>query len=167
MTRQQYEALSAPFREEGRKRILLGANRGVTWLCYAAYPVLLITLALLRDQRFFWALGVPAVSFVLLSLVRSRLNFPRPYQVLDITPLIHKETQGKSMPSRHVFSIFMIAMTLLWVLPWAGGVLLVLGAALGCIRVIGGVHFPRDVAVGAAAGVFCGVAGFWVLPALF
>ena len=45
--------------------------------------------------------------------------------------------------------------------------LLVLGAALGCIRVIGGVHFPRDVAVGAAAGVFCGVAGFWVLPALF
>lgn len=167
MTRQQYEALSAPFREEGRKRILLGANRGVTWLCYAAYPVLLIALALFRDERFFWALGVPAVSFGALSLVRSKLNFPRPYEMLEIQPLIPKDTRGKSMPSRHVFSIFVIAMTFLWVLPWAGVVLLILGALLGLVRVVGGVHFPRDVLVGAACGVGCGLAGYWGLAPLF
>lgn len=167
MTRQQYEVLSAPFRPEKRKKILLGANRGVTWLCYGVYPVLLMALALLRDGRFFWALGVPAVSFAVLSLVRSKLNFPRPYQVLDIDPLIHKETRGKSMPSRHVFSIFVIAMTFLWVLPWAGVVLLVLGALLGLVRVVGGVHFPRDVLVGAACGIFCGLAGYWGLAPLF
>lgn len=167
MTRQQYEAISAPFRGEKRKSILLGANRAVTWLCYAAYPVLLIALALLRDRRFFWALGVPAVSFAVLSLVRSKLNFPRPYQVLEITPLILKNTQGKSMPSRHVFSIFVSAMTFLWVLPWAGVILLALGALLGLVRVIGGVHFPRDVLVGAACGVLCGLVGYWGLARLF
>lgn len=167
MTRQQYEALSAPFREEKRKKILLGANRGATWLCYGVYPVLLLWLALGKDSRFFWALGVPAVSFLLLSLVRSKLNFPRPYQLLGFVPLIPKDTQGKSMPSRHVFSIFVIAMTFLWVLPWAGVVLLVLGALLGLVRVIGGVHFPRDVLVGAACGVFCGLAGYWGLAPLF
>lgn len=167
MTRQQYEAISAPFREEKRRKILLGANRGVTWLCYAAYPVLLLCLALGRDSRFFWALGVPAVSFVLLSLVRSKLNFPRPYQVLDFVPLIPKDTQGKSMPSRHVFSIFVIAMTFLWVLPWAGVIMLALGALLGLVRVVGGVHFPRDVLVGAACGVGCGLAGYWCLAQLF
>lgn len=167
MTAQQYRALSAPFRGGRRERALLAVNKALTWLCYAVYPVLLIVLALGRDGRFWPALGVPAVSFALVSLVRRGINAPRPYEALDIQPIIQKDTQGKSMPSRHVFSIFMIAMTLLWVLPWAGGVLLILGAALGCIRVIGGVHFPRDVAVGAAAGVFCGVAGFWVLPALF
>ena len=167
MTRGQYEAISAPFRDEKRRKILLGANRAVTWLCYAAYPVLLIALALLRDQRFFWALGVPAVSFGALSLVRSKLNFPRPYQVLDIVPLIHKETRGKSMPSRHVFSIFVIAMTFLWVLPWAGVVMLALGALLGLVRVVGGVHFPRDVLVGAACGVCCGLVGYWGLAPLF
>lgn len=167
MTRQQYEALSAPFRGEKRKKLLLGCNRGVTWLCYAAYPVLLLWLALGRDGRFFWALGVPAVSFMLLSLVRSKLNFPRPYQVLDIQPLIPKDTRGKSMPSRHVFSIFVIAMTCLWVAPWAGVVLLVLGALLGLVRVIGGVHFPRDVLVGAGCGVAGGLLGYWVLAPLF
>ena len=38
-----------------------------------------------------------------------------------------------------------------------------LGAALACVRVIGGVHFPRDVLVGAAVGILAGVIGFYVL----
>lgn len=167
MTAGQYEALSAPFRGGWRQRALLGANRVLTGLCYAAYPVLLIALALGRDGRFWPALAVPAASFLLVSLARRAINAPRPYEVLDIDPIIHKDTRGKSMPSRHVFSIFMIAMTFLWVLPWAGAALLALGALLGCVRVIGGVHFPRDVIAGAAAGVCCGLAGLWGLPALF
>lgn len=167
MTAGQYRALSAPFRGGRREKALLAVNRALTGLCYAAYPVLLIALALGRDGRFWPALLVPAVSFALVSLVRRGINAPRPYEALDIQPIIQKDTQGKSMPSRHVFSIFMIAMTFLWVLPWAGGVLLGLGALLGCIRVVGGVHFPRDVIAGAAAGVFCGAVGFWALPALF
>ena len=137
--------------------------QAATWGCYLAYPLLLLVLALQRDGRFFRSLLVPAVSFAALSLVRRALNFRRPYEVLDIDPIIQKDTKGKSMPSRHVFSIFVIAMTFLWIVPWLGVVLLVLGAALACVRVIGGVHFPRDVLVGAAVGILAGVIGFYVI----
>ena len=163
MTARQYARLSAPFRQPARRKALLAANRAATWGCYLAYPLLLLVLALQRDGRFFRSLLVPAVSFAVLSLVRRALNFRRPYEVLDIDPIIHKDTKGKSMPSRHVFSIFVIAMTFLWIVPWLGVVLLVLGAALACVRVIGGVHFPRDVLVGAAVGILAGVIGFYVI----
>ena len=34
---------------------------------------------------------------------------------------------------------------------------------LGVLRVIGGVHEPRDVIAGALAGILCGVLGYYVL----
>ena len=97
-------------------------------------------------------------------MVRDRLNAKRPYEVLDIQPIITKNTKGHSMPSRHVFSMFVIAMAFLWVLPWAGALLLCFGAALALVRVIGGVHFPRDVIAGALVGIVSGILGFWVIP---
>lgn len=164
MTAQQYRRLSAPFRPERRRKALLTLNKALTLLGYLLYPALLAGLALQRDGRLLRAILVPGISFVLVSLVRKGLNFPRPYEALDIAPLIHKDTHGKSMPSRHVFSLFAIAMTWLWILPPAGAVLLALGAVMAAIRVIGGVHFPRDVLAGAAAGILAGILGFWVIP---
>ncbi len=164
MTREQYERLSAPFRGEKTARLLCAANRLLTYFCYMLYPVLLIWLAARLDGRFWKALLVPGISFVLLTLVRKRLNFPRPYEVLDIHPIIKKDTQGKSMPSRHVFSMFVIGATYLWILPPAGGLLLVLGVLLAGIRVIGGVHFPRDVLAGGAAGLLAGLIGYVLIP---
>lgn len=163
MTAEQYRRLSAPFRRENRRRALLGINRGLTYGCYAAYPLLLAVLAVQRDGRFWRALLVPGISFLLVSLVRRWINAPRPYEVLEIDPLIHKDTRGKSLPSRHVFSMFVIAMTFLWILPPLGAVLLVCGGVLGAVRVIGGVHYLRDVLAGAAAGVAAGLLGFYVV----
>ena len=164
MTKEQYERLSAPFRGERKEKNLCAANRLLTRFCYVLYPLLLIWLGVQGDNRFWKALLVPAVSFVLLSLMRSRLNFPRPYQVLDITPIIKKDTQGKSMPSRHAFSIFVIAATFLWILPPLGIFLMILGVLLAAVRVIGGVHFPRDVLVGAAVGLLAGLVGYIIIP---
>ena len=63
---------------------------------------------------------VPAVSFVLVSFFRKVYNAKRPYEIYDFKPLIEKDTKGKSFPSRHVFSIFVIGSSLLWVYPYAG-----------------------------------------------
>lgn len=164
MTSRQYEALSAPFRSETGKRILNQVNFLMTRLCYVAYPVSLIVLGVWRDERLLRAVLVPAISFVLLSVFRKWINAPRPYQVLDIRPLIRKDTQGKSFPSRHVFSVFVIAMTFLWLLPPLGAVFLAMGVVLAACRVIGGVHWPRDVAVGALVGIVSGIIGFWMIP---
>ena len=39
----------------------------------------------------------------------------------------------------------------------------VLTALLAALRVLGGVHYVRDVAAGAAMGVLCGLLGFFIL----
>jgi membrane-associated phospholipid phosphatase len=112
-----------------------------------------------------YALLVPGISFVLVSVFRRIVNAPRPYEVFDGVPVIAKDTLGKSFPSRHAFSIFIIGMAFCACCPlaWAGPVILVLGVALAVIRVIAGVHFPRDVIAGALAGILLGYVGFWLI----
>ena len=77
--------------------------------------------------------------------------------MFEIAPLISKETKGKSFPSRHVFSAFMIGMTFLFVIKPFGILILAAGTVMAYIRVVGGVHFPKDTAAGALLGVLCGM----------
>lgn len=100
---------------------------------------------------------VPAVSFVLVSVFRKVYNAKRPYEVYDFKPLIEKDTKGKSFPSRHVFSIFVIGSSLLWLYPYAGVLVCVMGCGLAVVRVVTGVHFPKDVVAGAVVGIVCGI----------
>ena len=53
-------------------------------------------------------LAIPGISFVAVSIFRKCYNAKRPYEIYDFKPLIPKDTIGKSFPSRHVFSIFVI-----------------------------------------------------------
>ena len=164
MTKLLYEKISDPFRASARRVIWLNQlNRILTLSVYIAYPLSLIILFYLRDPRLLRCIEVPAVSFVLLSTFRKCFNAKRPYEVLDIQPLIRKDTKGKSFPSRHVFSMFIIAMSFFYLIPILGIVLFVFGMILGTIRVIGGVHFPRDVIAGALIGVVCGTIGFYLV----
>ena len=59
-------------------------------------------------------LAIPGISFVAVSIFRKCYNAKRPYEIYDFKPLIPKDTIGKSFPSRHVFSIFVIGTTLLY-----------------------------------------------------
>ncbi|MCF0142167.1 MAG: phosphatase PAP2 family protein [Parasporobacterium sp.] len=92
---------------------------------------------------------IPGVSFILVSLFRKALSAKRPYEVYDFKPVLDKDTVGKSFPSRHVFSIFMISMVYLQV-SLVGALLIgVMGLILALVRVLTGVHFVRDVIAGA------------------
>ena len=162
MTREQYERWSAPLRSPRGEAGLNRLNFILTRLCYVAYPLALLWLALNRDRRGIPALVIPAVSFLAVSVFRSVYNAPRPYELLDIRPLIHKDKKGKSFPSRHVFSVFIIAMTFLWLFPPLGAVFLAVGVLLAACRVLGGVHFPRDVIAGALVAIVAGLI-YWIL----
>ena len=105
-------------------------------------------------------LFIPASSFVILSLLRKKINAPRPYEEWDIKPLLDRDSPGQSMPSRHVFSATIISMACLHASLSAGVILLVLSALLGLVRVLGGVHFPKDVVVGYICGLVWGVIFF-------
>ena len=103
---------------------------------------------------------IPASGFVILSLLRKKINAPRPYEEWTIKPLLDRDSPGQSMPSRHVFSATIISMACLHTSLSVGIILLVLSALLGLARVLGGVHFPKDVVVGYICGLAWGVIFF-------
>jgi membrane-associated phospholipid phosphatase len=165
LTKEAYERMTRMVRTNpGRVVALNLANKSIARAVYLAYPMLIVYLAFNNDERLWKAIVGPGISFVLVSLFRSRMNKPRPYEVLGITPLISKDTKGKSFPSRHVFSIFVIATVFCHISLPIGVVLMVAGALLAAIRVVGGVHFPGDVIAGAAIGILSGIAGFILVP---
>ncbi len=159
MTKEQYERWSAPFRkEQGRVKFLKTADKLITGTVFVSYPVLLLYLFLQEKYRqLCFSIFIPAGSFLLISLFRSVYSAKRPYEMFEISPLISKETKGKSFPSRHVFSAFMIGMTFLFVIKPFGILILAAGTVMAYIRVVGGVHFPKDTAAGALLGVLCGM----------
>ena len=99
---------------------------------------------------------ISATGFVILSLLRKKINAPRPYEEWDIKPLLDRDSPGQSMPSRHVFSANIISMACLHANLSVGFILLILSAILSLVRVLGGVHYPKDVLVGYACGLVWG-----------
>ncbi|WP_173283309.1 MULTISPECIES: phosphatase PAP2 family protein [unclassified Streptococcus] len=143
-------------------RLLRAFNRFMTVVMPMIYLTLLATTYLQEGlgKKIWIYLFVPASGFVILSLLRKKINAPRPYEVWDITPLLDRDSLGQSMPSRHVFSATIISMACLHASLSVGVILLVFSALLGLVRVLGGVHFPKDVVVGYICGLVWGVLFF-------
>ncbi len=161
MNEKTYKKITAPIRKYSNgKNIINLINKLYTSIVYLIYHLFLFKLGFDRDIRFWKLLLVPGISFVFLSIFRKLINLPRPYELLDIDPIIYKDTKGKSFPSRHVFSAFVIAMTLYYISKAIGIFLIFLGMIISIIRVVGGVHFPRDVLAGAIIGIFSGIIGW-------
>ena len=137
-------------------------NRMMTVLMPVAYLALLGTSLISKGtgQALYTYILVPAFGFVLLTLVRKWINQPRPYETWEIIPLLDKDSSGNSMPSRHVFSATIISMACFHASLPVGLILLVLSALLGLVRVLGGVHYPKDVLVGYVCGLLWGILFF-------
>ena len=67
------------------------------------------------------------------------------------------------MPSRHVFSCAVIAMCVLSLSVPAGIVCLLFALILCVIRILGGVHYPRDVIAGLIIGILAGCVLFIII----
>ena len=165
MNEQQLRRTYTWFRAQpGRISALRGVNAVCTYGTAAAFLGVCADLALRRDPTL-WRLGLTCgVPFAALSAARRRINAPRPYEVYGLEPLIPKKSRGESFPSRHVFSIFVIAGSLLYVRPPLGTALLALGVLLAAVRVVSGMHFLKDVLAGAIIGVISAVIGFSLIP---
>ena len=137
-------------------------NRFMTVVMPIVYLTLLATTYLqegLAKQVGIY-LFIPASGFVILSFLRKKINAPRPYEVWEIVPLLDRDSPGQSMPSRHVFSATIISMACLHASLSVGVILLVFSALLGLVRVLGRVHFPKDVVIGYICGLVWGVIFF-------
>jgi len=143
-------------------RLLRAFNRFMTVVMPIVYLTLLTTIYFREGfgKQVLIYVFIPASGFVILSLLRKKINAPRPYEVWEIIPLLDKDSSGNSMPSRHVFSATIISMACLHASLTIGIIWLVLSAFLGLVRVLGGVHYPKDVLVGYACGLLWGILFF-------
>ena len=142
--------------------LLRAFNRFMTVVIPIIYLILLVITYLQEGlgKQVWIYLFIPASGFVILSLLRKKINAPRPYEVWEIVPLLDRDSPGQSMPSRHVFSATIISMACLHASLIVGFILLILSVFLGLVRVLGGVHYPKDVLVGYACGLVWGVIFF-------
>ena len=142
--------------------LLKSFNRLMTVVMPIVYLTLLVTTYLQQGfgKQVLIYVCIPASGFVILSFLRKKINAPRPYEEWDIKPLLDRDSPGQSMPSRHVFSATIISMACLHASLSVGVILLVLSALLGLVRVLGGVHYPKDVVVGYMCALVWGVIFF-------
>ena len=111
-------------------------------LIYIASTLFLIVN---KNRNILLFLAVPASNFIFISVLRKIINTPRPYDIFDYDPII-KHSSGKSFPSRHTSSAFIIAFSYFYLghIYW-GLFMSIIAILIGLSRVICGVHFPKDV----------------------
>ena len=170
MTKENYIKMTQPFRDNAElAKGIHRANKLCTLTMYLVYPILLAYLFFFAKYSSYFsfkkALFLPAVSFVVLSVVRKLINRPRPYEKFEVPPVIKKDTKGQSFPSRHVFSATLIAMTFLLMSPWSwlGVIFLFVSIALAIVRVVSGVHFISDVIAGILVAVLAAFVGYLLI----
>ena len=142
--------------------LLRSFNRFMTVVMPMIYLTLLATTYLQQGlgKQVLMYVFVPATGFVILSFLRKKINAPRPYEEWTIKPLLDRDSPGQSMPSRHVFSATIISTACLHASLSVGMICLTLSAFLGLVRVLGGVHYPKDVVVGYMYALVWGVLFF-------
>lgn len=164
MTQETYIKITEKIRSTHYgERIIVFINRLLTDIVYISFLVLLFYLALHRDKDMVKIVMVTGISFVMVSVIRHFINAERPYTKYEFIPLVQKEKKGDSMPSRHVFSAFVIGMVFMYINITLGTIILIIGCLMAVIRVIVGVHFPRDVIAGAVIGILSGIIGFYLI----
>lgn len=178
MTSERYRALRSWLEAHpAAKRCVVLLDHWLPLVPFVCYPVLLCLLNV-RLFRLFGAqrqaaldlmaeiahsILVPGLVFWSGTLLRDRLNRPRPYEQPGFEPLVRKETAGHSFPSRHALSAAVLTMVWLYFYPAVGCVMAVITVLICAGRVLTGVHFVRDVLWGAALGFLLGYAGMWLL----
>ncbi len=141
---------------------LKNVNQILTLTGYILYPLILVFLFWNKDQRLLCYIIIPGIAFFLVSIFRKMYNQPRPYEALDINPLVPRDKAGQSFPSRHLFSYYLIGILVFSLFPALGIFVLILGIFLAYARVIFGVHFPKDVLIGSLLGIISGILTVWL-----
>lgn len=165
MTEKNYRKICEWFNQnEKRIEIFRFVYKILPYFIVVGYLVVLgVELFEGQFERILRILLVPAITFLLCTVMRKVFDKKRPYEVLDITPIIKKDKKGQSFPSRHMVSAGVIIVSSFYVNDIVGIVMLVVGFLIGIIRPIAGVHFIKDVVVGFLMGIVCGILGFYII----
>ena len=164
MSGKQYTAmLQFCCKTKYRKDTVLRFCKRTPRILAGIYVCVLIFLVMIKDTSMIVFAVVPIIDFIFITVLRFLFNKPRPFEVYPIAPLI-KHKKGKSCPSRHTSSAFIIGMACLYIHIPLGILTLCMACIVGVTRVLCGLHFISDVLLGAGISIVLGVIGFYVLP---
>lgn len=167
MKEEQYKFLSEFFTAtKSRSNTLKAMHDILPAIMMLFYPMQLLYLLFtegFKSEIFLKVMLIPLSVLVLVTAMRYIINAKRPYEVYDYTPAVKKDTKGKSFPSRHTASAFIIALAFLYVDIKVGVVMIAIAIAIGITRVLSGAHFIRDVIGGALISILIGSICFFIL----
>ena len=139
-----------------RKRIIKIIDMIATLFIMIAYVCLIMHAVnkAIHATDFVALLFVPFLSLFVATVLQMAIDRPRPFSEsgANITPLYKRSDEGKSFPSRHMTSAFVIATVSLPHLPILGAALYVFAILLGYARFSIGWHYPSDLIGGAVLG---------------
>lgn len=136
------------------KNFCVYLNKIITYFIFIFYPLFLCYLVYIKNKNAIYYILFPFVFFIILSVFRRFFNSQRPYEKYNAGPITSNAKSGKSFPSRHVFSAFIIAFMMFDFNLSLGLNFLSLAFILACLRVLCGVHFIKDVLSGAGFALF-------------
>lgn len=160
MRREHYEACAAFIQKTpARRRFFIGADRYLAWVTASLYALMLLFVWRHRREWLADALWIPAAVLVSVTLLRLLFRQPRPFERLHFEPIV-AHRGGASFPSRHAASSAAIA-CLGWMLWWPFGIVASLVAvAVSTLRVVLGIHQPKDVIAGVLLALLWSAVGF-------
>ena len=121
-----------------------------------AYPVLLVHVYFTDLQSLPKLVLVPMHVFLGVTLLRVIIYEQRPYERFDTPSVFGKTTKGKSFPSRHTASAFIIAMAFMYVDFWWGMLAMLIALLIELSRIMAGAHYIHDVLAGMAISIVAG-----------
>ena len=121
-----------------------------------AYPVLLVHVYFTDLQSLPKLVLVPMHVFLGVTLLRVIIDEQRPYERFDTPSVFGKTTKGKSFPSRHTASAFIIAMAFMYVDFWWGMLAMLIALLIELSRIMAGAHYIHDVLAGMAISIVAG-----------
>lgn len=153
------------FSKEIQFRILKFIYKKIPMFMAASYLLLLGFLAVTWDVKIIPAVIIPAFIFLSVTAFRKLFNFQRPYEKMNLPPLIYKDKKGESFPSRHCASAFAISGAFFYTNVYLGILYTLLAVLVSLSRIFAGVHFIRDVL--AAALYSCALSSLYLIIPYF
>ncbi len=128
------------------KKIIIYICQYFPYITFGLYPCILIYLFFVNKDLLLITIIKPLSAFLFVTILRKIVNRKRPYESMEIDPLI-KHKKGESFPSRHAVSAMIIALVCFGINIYLGIFALVIALLICISRIMAGVHYISDVFV--------------------
>lgn len=148
-----YVFYNLSLRYNSLKIIMSTITRLSSKVFFILYIINISYLLINKDIRLIKYILIPFIGFIIVSIIRKKLNRKRPFEELDIKAFIEHD-KGESFPSKHSTSAMIIAISTLLINPYLGIIMILLAILTGLSRVFVGVHYPFDIIGGFSLALF-------------